>query len=233
LRFGIGKFNLILIGLTTTGVTFLSNKNEIGTKILLLSSIGWLLRYFEHIGFILLYDSDNFGRIVITLIPILFAIPLFIVCLKQILGNRGIKLNWHKILLVLIIFPTIGILSFLNKTHIQEFNCWYDISKTKNEFEICFALSPNHIFKTNLVDNNLKDQIIETAMTDQTRNGYYCPETKIKVQTSFKKLKSIKILGFRNTNEDQNIKFKPPIKINSSKLTGQTSILKPEFTIGD
>ena len=59
------------------------------------------------------------------------------------------------------------------------------------------------------------------------RDGYYCPETKVRVVTRFGTIISAKIMSFRNSEIDKKVTFSSPTKIPLDKVNGKLEILKP------
>lgn len=233
MRFGIGVYTPLLTISTLAGfVTTLSNRKA-GLTIILFVSIAWLLRYFEHASYLLFYDRQNAGRWLIITIPILLAASLFILTFKarQLILGKSFSLKF--VFLSVLVFVSVGLLSFVRKPNTNEFNCWYHFDNTKNDFKISFAITPDHIFEATSNSNELKDFILKNGIRDEFREGIYCPETKVKVITRFKKIVSVEILGFHNTTTNVYATLRNPIEIDINKISGDKSILEPDFTLGD
>ncbi len=128
---------------------------------------------------------------------------------------------------------SIGLLSFIRKSHISEVNCWYYIDKGKDDFKILFAISPVHKFEATSNSKELKRIVLEEGMTYELTDGYYCPESKVKVITRFKEIIAVKVIGFRNSKINKVVNFDNSIDIDISTINGDKGILEPQFEWGD
>lgn len=134
--------------------------------------------------------------------------------------------------LAFFVFLSIGLLSFVRKPHVEEFNCWY-YKGNKDDFRVEFYTTPEHLFEATINSPELKKIIEKEAILYESREGYYCSNTKVKVITRFKKIVGVKLLEFHNTKINKVVNFEPPFEIDINTLTGYKTILKPEFSIGD
>ena len=216
----------MLIGI----VIFITNK-EIGKWIIFVSSIGWIIRYFEHLSYLILYDFSNNGRKIIVIIPLFLAITLFVIIYKYYIAINIKYKEWKYILGSILIMILIGFVSYGHKTQVREYNCWYYLDKNTNEnkLKLLFAVAPDHTFEVTSNSVNLKNSILKNAIFDKTRKGYYCPETKVKVVTRYYEIVDLEILGFHNTSTNKIIKFKKPYKIQTKTIKGKKEILMPKF----
>ena len=230
---GIGIYTLILTVSTMVGFIFLLTKRTIGLTMMFFVSIGWLLRYFEHASFLTLYENQNIGRWVLVAIPIIFATIILTLTYKSQQNIREKKFNLKFPALLVLGVAAIGLLSFIRKPHTKEFNCWYYIDKNKKDYKITFALTPEHIFETTTDSKELKEFVLKYGIRDEYRPGIYCPETKVRVVTRFKKIIAVKLLGFRNSTTDYKATLHEPFEINIEKIHGDKGILQPEFKLGD
>lgn len=233
LHFGIGKYTFILTILTLIGfLTLLTDKTS-GWTIMFWVSIAWLLRYFEHASFLIFYDAKNIGRWFLVAIPILLSTIILTLTYKarQDIQEKTFSLK-IPILLVLAI-ASLGILSFVRKPYVHEFNCIYKFNKNKNDFKIIFAKTPDHFFETTTNSKELKEFVLKYGIRDEYRESVYCPETKVNVVTRFKKIIAVEILGFHNTTTDYKATFNNPFEVDINKIYGDKEILQPEFTLGD
>ncbi len=233
LYWGIGTYTLILTVSTLTGFIALLIKRTTGLTVMFFVCIGWLLRYFEHASFLTLYDSQNIGRWVIVIIPILLSTTILTLAYKarQDIQEKAFSLKFPTLLIIGI--ATIGLLSFVRKPHTNEFNCWYYIDNDENDYKITFAITPDHIFETTTDSKELKEFVLKYGIRDEFRPGIYCPETKVRVITRFKKIVAVKILGFRNSTTDYKATLDKPFEIDIDKIYGDKGILQPDFTLGD
>lgn len=230
---GIGIFTSILTLLTLIGfLTLLVNK-KIGVSFMLIISTLWLLRYFEHVGFLLLYDPNSYGRWMLIIYPLILGFIIFGLTLKEFLRRNDKQFRLWYWIIPFIGFLSIGLLSFIYKTHTDEFNCWYYLDKNSDEYKISFAITPDHKFEATTNSKNLEEMVIKEGLTYRGRNGFYWPESKVRVTTRFKKIIGLEILGFRNSSTDKKVRLKNPIEIDVKTIKGDKSILQPEFSLGD
>lgn len=233
LYWGIGTYTLLLTVSTFVGFVTLLTKRTTGLTIMFFVSIGWLLRYFEHASFLTLYDNQNIGRWVIVAIPILLStiILTFTYKARQDIQEKPFNPKFPTLLVLAI--ASIGLLSFVRKPHTNEFNCWYYFDNDKKDYKISFAITPDHIFETTTDSKELKEFVLKYGIRDEFRPGIYCPETKVRVVTRFKKIIAVKILGFRNSTTDYKATLDEPFEIDIDKIYGDKGILRPDFTLGD
>jgi hypothetical protein len=233
LYWGIGTYTLLLTFSTFVGFVTLLTKRNTGLTIMFFVSIGWLLRYFEHASFLTLYDNENIGRWVIVAIPILLStiILTFTYKARQDIQEKPFSPKFPTLLVLAI--ASIGLISFMRKPHTNEFNCWYYFDNDKKDYKISFAITPDHIFETTTDSKELKEFVLKYGIRDEFRPGIYCPETKVRVVTSFKKIIAVKILGFRNSTTDYKATLNEPFEIEIDKIYGDKGILQPDFTLGD
>lgn len=233
LYWGIGTYTLILTISTLIGFITLLSKRTTGLILMFFVSIGWLLRYFEHASFLTLYASQNIGRWIIVAIPILLSIIILRLTYKarQDFQEKVFSLKFPTLLVLWI--ATIGLLSFARKPHINEFNCWYHFDNDKKDYRITFAITPDHIFETTTDSEELKEFVLKYGIRDEFRPGIYCPETKVRVVTRFKKIVAVNILGFRNSTTNYKATLEEPFEIDINKIYGDKGILQSDFTLGD
>lgn len=230
---GIGFYTPLLTGSAFIGFVILLFDKKLGQTVMLLVSAAWLLRYFEHASYLILYDPYNSGRWLLTIIPLLFALAIFGLTLKEKFKqiDKPFK-NWYWGLLPLT-FLTIGLLSFVYKPHTDEFNCWYYFDDKKDDYKITFAITPDHKIETTTSSTELKEIVKKEGLTYEGRDGYYWPETKVLITKRFKEIISVKILGFRNSEIDKKVRLENPVEIDLGTIKGDKSILEPEFNLGD
>lgn len=233
LYWGIGTKTFVLTISTLIGFIALLTNRKVGLTITLIVTIGWLLRYFEHAVFLTLYDIQNIGRWVIVAIPIFLSTIILTLTYKSRQDIQGKAFNFKFPTLLVLGIATIGLLSFARKPHTNEFNCWYHFDNDKQDFRITFAITPEHIFETTTDSKELKEFVLKYGIRDEFREGIYCPETKVRVVTRFKKIIAVKILGFRNSTTDYKATLDEPFEIDIDKIYGDKGILQPNFTLGD
>jgi hypothetical protein len=234
LYWGIGTYTLILTVLTFVGFVALLTKRTSGLTIMFFVSIGWLLRYFEHASFLTLYDYQNIDRWLIVAIPILLSTIILTLSYRarQAIQEKPFNVKFPALLVLAI--ASIGLLSFVRKPHTNEFNCWYYFDKDKKDYKISFAITPDHIFEATTDSKELKEFVMKYGIRDEFRPGIYCPETKVRVVTRFKKIVAVKILGFRNSTTDYKATLDEPFELDIDKITGDKEILQPNsFNVGD
>lgn len=234
LYFGIGTYTLILTISILIGFVVLLVKRTAGLTIVFFVSIGWLIRYFEHASYLTLYDIQNVGRWVIVAIPILLSTTILTLSYKARQAIQEKTFNIRFPILLVLAIASIGLLSFVRKPHTKEFNCWYYIDNDKKDYKISFAITPDHIFETTTDSKELKEFVLKYGIRDEFRSGIYCPEKKVQVVTRFKKIISVKILGFRNSTTDYKAILDEPFEIDINKIYGDKEILQPNyFNVGD
>jgi hypothetical protein len=218
---------------TLIGFILIFIKRKIGYAFVFIVTIGWLLRYFEHASFLMFYDIESKGRWLMVGIPLLLSFALFTLSLKGIQTERKSTFKSIWIPLAFIVFSSIGLLSFIRKPHVNEINCWYYLNNESNDIKITFAITPDHKFDAFCSSKKLKKIILQEGMTYESRDGYYCPESKVKVITRFKEIVAVKVMGFRNSEIDKTVGFGKGFEIDPNSITGDKSILNPKFEWGD
>ena len=231
LRSGVTIYSVVLTLSTLVGIIAYLSDKRLGSTIIFIVSIAWLLRYFERSSFLWLYDSRNLDRWSLIVPIILVAIPLLFLSYvyRQRLLNKTVNLKRLSLLFLLI--PFFALVSFIRKPHTDEYNCWYYFGEINNDYKITFAVTPEHVFEVYSNSKELKDFIQKNGIKDPYREGIYCPETKVKVITRFKKIVSISIIGFHNTTIDKYFNLPNSIDIDYNQIKGDKSILEPDFTL--
>lgn len=208
--------------------SFANSKN--GLIVILMVAIGWLIKYFEQASFLIFYNSQNtFGRWVLTLFPLVLAIILLICAYKSKQRLLDRKFKFHIPIIIIFIIFLIDISSFIRKPHNIKLNCWYFIDNNKSVFRVQFSQSPEKIFELKSDSQELKRFALENGIRDQSRDGIYCPETKLRVVTKFRKIVSITVLGFGNSKNNYFAKLSTPVEISLDSIEGDKSILEPDF----
>lgn len=125
------------------------------------------------------FDSGNYERMIIGIIPLVLGIGLII--------SSQPKEKWTNTLIKrLLIIPAliiIGIGSYIYKPTTEEINCWYYFEAGKS-YNVLFAEAPEYTFEVRLSSDELKNEVKKEALQYEGRDGYYCPETKVRVVTS-------------------------------------------------
>lgn len=190
-----------------------------------ISACLWVVLSSETIGFVLFFDLDNYDRMIVGIIPLILGISLII--------SSQPKEKWDntlfKRLLIIPVLIIIGIGSYVYKPTTEEVNCWYYFGNAKS-YKILFAETPERTFEVNISSDELKKEVKKEGLQYEGREGFYCPETKVRVVTSFGNIISAKIISFRNTEKDKKVKFSRPTKIPLSRVKGNLEIIKP-FTL--
>ncbi len=200
-------------------------KNKNSKIIFLVSACLWITLSAETIGFVLFFDSINYDRMIVGIIPLLFSIGLmFSVQMESNFINNLIIKTLLVSLLVMI-----GIGSYIYKPRTEEINCWYYFDNEES-YNVLFVEAPEESFEVELTSAILKQEVKREGMQYERINGYYCPETKVRIVTRFGKIISAKIISFRNTEKDKKVTFTSPTKIPLEKVNGKLDILKP-YTI--
>ncbi|WP_421920085.1 hypothetical protein [Marinifilum sp.] len=182
----------------------------------------WIIFSAETIGFIILFDPSNYEKMLIGLIPfVLGAGLLFSVKIESKFINK-----LYKKLILIAVLLILGIGSYIYKPTIEEINCWYYFDNDET-YNVRFTKSPERTFDVELTSVDLKKEVMAEAIQYEGHVGYYCPETKIRVVSSFGKIKSIKIIGFRNSETDEKINFTSTEIIPLESVNGKLEIIKP------
>ena len=231
---GIGIYSLLLTISTLIGfITLLINRNT-GLLIMIFVSICWLLRYFEYASWLMLYDILNVGRWILVSIPILLSSIILILAFKFYKNKKGKSFALKTPILLITIIALIGICSFVRKPHTREFNCWYYFDNGKKDYRITFAITPEHIFETTTDSKELREFVQKYGIRYEFRDGIYCPETKVRVITRFKKIIAVKVIGFRNSTTNYKAILEEPFEMDINNIYGDKKLLQdPYFMLGD
>lgn len=220
--FSVGIHFPFLTILTTIAIIFGISKSEKNNLIFFLSACLWILMSAETIGFVAFFDSGNYERMVIGFIPLVLGIGL-------IISSQPIEKWTNTLIKRLLIIPLliiIGIGSYIYKPTTDEINCWYYF-ENEEFYNVLFASAPDYTFEVRLSSEELKKQVQKEGLQYEARNGYYCPETKVKVITSFGNIISAKIMSFRNSEIDKKVTFSSPTEIPLDNVKGKLEILEP------
>lgn len=198
------------------------NKNKKSNLVFFISASFWILMSAETIGFVIFFDSGNYERMLIGIIPLFLGIGLMLST-----KNKEKRISFLiKKGLVILFLTALGISSYVYKTSTEEINCWYHF-EDEESYKVVFASSPKHKFEVILSSQELKKEVKKEAIKYENIDGYYCPETKVRVVTYYGKIISAKIISFRNSETDKNITFSHQVKIPLNEVKGEVEILKP------
>lgn len=220
--FSVGPHFPFLTLLTVVALISGISKYKKANLIFLAAACLWLISSAETIGFVIFFDEGNYGRMIIGVIPFLLSIGLL---LSTPIELKFINTSAKKLLLASL-FVLIGIGSYVYKPTTEEVNCWYYLDNGKT-YKVLFAEAPERTFEVELSSGELKNEVKAEALQYEGRNGYYCPETKVRVVTRFGTIISAKIMSFRNSEIDKKVTFRSPTKIPLDKANGKLEILKP------
>lgn len=220
--FSVGLDFPFLTVITIVAIISGISKHKKANTIFFISACLWMILSAETIGFVIFFDAGNYERMLLGIIPFLLSAG---VLFSSQMENNLINTLTKKILLVPL-FMMLGIGSYIYKPTIEEVNCWYyfDNDKTYNVF---FAETPERTFEVELSSSELKEEVKSEALQYEERDGYYCPETKVRVVTSFSKIISAKVMSFRNSEIDKKVNFSSPTEIPLDKINGKLEILSP------
>ncbi|GAA5020481.1 hypothetical protein GCM10011506_04780 [Marivirga lumbricoides] len=188
----------------------------------LASACLWLISSAETIGFVIFFDEGNYGRMILGVIPFSLSIGLLLSTQTKL---KLINTNAKKVFLASL-FVLIGIGSYAYKPTTKEVNCWYFLDSGKT-YNVLLAEAPERTFEVELSSDELKNEVKADALQYEGRDGYYCPETKVRVVTRFGTIISAQIMSFRNSEIDKKVTFSSPTKIPLNKVNGKLEILKP------
>jgi hypothetical protein len=220
--FSVGLHFPFLTIFTVIAIIAGITKHKKANLIIIISACLWIILSAETIGFVIFFDEGNYGRMLFGVIPFLLSIGLLFSTQTEI---KLINTLTKKFLLVPL-FMLIGIGSYVYKPTTEEVNCWYYLDNDKT-YNVRFAETPERTFEVELSSDKLKKEVKKEALQYEGRKGYYCPETKVRVVTSFGKIISAKIMSFRNSEIDKKVNFSSPTKIPLEKVNGKLEILKP------
>ena len=220
--YSVGLHFPFLTVLTIIAIVMGISKYMKSGLIFFVSACLWMILSAETIGFIMFFDSGNYGRMIIGLIPFLLSAGLL---LSVQIENKLINKISKKLFIISLLF-LLGIGSYIYKPTIEEINCWYYFDNDET-YNVRFARAPERTFDVELTSDDLKKEVETEAIQYEGRDGYYCPETKVRVVTSFGQIISVRIIGFRNSEIDKKVSFSSPEKIPLEKVNGKLEILKP------
>jgi hypothetical protein len=123
-----------------------------------------------------------------------------------------------------------GLCSFRQDTDEKEFNCWYYFNDKSNNYKITFAITPEKVFEASTNSTELRKLVLKYGIRDEFREGIYCPETKIRIVLTNKKIIGIKIIGFRNSSTNVIATLKKPIFIDKSNIKDEKKVLEYVMT---
>lgn len=216
LRLGISPYTPLLIISSLIAFGLILWNYKIGRITSLIVSIIWLFRYSFNLCFLAYNNYDNSFVWTLVLIPAFIALIILISTLNELLIPIKSYLRFSLILITLALISIVGWVTYIYRPIEQEFNCWYEIYKGSNDYEITFALSPTSKFNVTSNSIKLKNIILKDGLYDEIRNGYYCPQTKVKLNNN----QTIQILGFTNTQMKKYIRFDSPIIFKYTELNG-------------
>ncbi len=220
--FTVGIHFPFLTLLTIMALIFGIGKHKKSNLIFSFSACFWILLSTETIGFVIFFDSGNYERMLVGIIPLVLGIGLILT--NQ--NNQKWANTMTKKLLIITLLIVIELGSYIYKPATREINCWYYFENGKS-YTVLFAVAPNNTFEVRLSSDGLKEEVRADAIQYEGIDGYYCPETKVRVVTSFGEISSAKLISFRNSEINKKIKFSNPTKIPLDKVEGKLEILKP------
>jgi len=220
--FSVGLHFPFLTLLTVITIIAGISKHKKANLIFIISACLWMMLSAETIGFVIFFDEGNYPRMLLGIIPFLLSMGVLFSTQNEI---KLISTFMQKSIFVSLLM-LIGIGSYVYKPTTEEINCWYYFDNNKT-YNVLFAKGPERTFEVELSSDELKKEIEIEALQYEGRNGYYCPETKVRVVTSLGKIISAKIMSFRNSEIDKKVNFNSPIKIPLEKVNGNLDILKP------
>lgn len=182
----------------------------------------WIVASGETFGFVMFFGEGKYIKLLFGVIPLLLSFGL----LMSVQSEHKFIDSIAKKILIVPLYILLGIGSYMHKPTIVEVNCWYYLDSGKT-YNVVFAKTPERTFEVELSSDELKNQVIEEAIQYEYRDGYYCPETKVRVTTRFGAITSAKIISFRNTEKDKKVEFSRPTNIPLNEVKGKLEILKP------
>ncbi|MDO6817538.1 hypothetical protein [Zobellia sp. 1_MG-2023] len=220
--FSVGLHFPFLTVLTIVAIILGISKHRKHNLIFFISASLWILFSAETIGFVIFFDSGNYERMIIGIIPLVLGIG-FIISSRPM--EKWIK-NLNTRLLIIPALIIIGICSYAYKPSTDEVNCWYYFENTES-YNVRFAQAPDYTFEVRLSSEEVKEKVKKDGLQYASTAGHYCPETKVSVVTCFGNVISAKVMSFRNSEIDKKVVFNNPAKIPLDKVQGKIEILKP------
>lgn len=220
--FSVGLHFPFLTVITVIAIIAGISKHKKADTIFFISACMWMILSAETIGFVIFFDAGNYERTLVGIIPLLLSTGVMFSSQTEMKLTNTLT----KKFLIAPLFILLGICSYIYKPTTEEVNCWYYLNNDKT-YNVLFAETPERTFEVELSSAGLKKEVKTEALQYEGRNGYYCPETKVHVVTSFGKIISAKIMSFRNSEIDRKVEFSSPTEIPLEKVNGKLEILKP------
>jgi hypothetical protein len=123
-----------------------------------------------------------------------------------------------------------GLCSFRQDSDEKEFNCWYYFTDKSDTYKITFAITPEKVFEATTNSIELRQLVLKYGIRDEFREGIYCPETKIKILMTNKKLSGIKVIGFRNSTTNFKAILDKPVIIDKKYIVDKKKVLEYVMT---
>jgi hypothetical protein len=123
-----------------------------------------------------------------------------------------------------------GLCSFRQDSNEHEFNCWYYFSDKSETYKITFAITPEKVFEATTNSTELKQLVLKYGIRDEFREGIYCPETKVKILLTKKKITGIKVIGFRNSTTNFTATLVKPTFIDKKNIVDKKKVLEYVLT---
>ena len=120
--------------------------------------------------------------------------------------------------------------SFRQNSDEEEFNCWYYFNDKSETYKITFAITPEKVFEATSSSKELRQIVLKYGIRDKYREGIYCPETKIKILMTNKKISGIKVIGFRNSTTNFKATLDNPIIIDKKNIVDKKKVLEYVMT---
>lgn len=231
--YGFATFTVFITIATFLGFLTSIFIQKIGKWILLVVSIFWLVRYFEHVSYLLLFDPASGQRWSVIIFQWSIAYVLFGLLVTKIRRADGKPFGLIQWIMVFLFFLGIGLGSFIHKPYTKEFNGIYQINVDKDSCNIILAVAPNHELTSTIGSDKIDEKVKLLGSNLRKPNEYYCPQTKVRIVISFYSVKKVSIQGFYNWELGKFVKFNNPIELYPATIEGDLNLLLPHLSVGD
>jgi hypothetical protein len=117
------SYNLLLTVAIAIGLMVSIMNKHIGHWIVGLASVGWLLRYAMHTGYLLLFDFSNLFNWILVIIPFILAYLVFLVFAYRKYHEYQISIPRPFMMLSLPVLLGFGVLTYYWRTYEIELSC--------------------------------------------------------------------------------------------------------------
>lgn len=198
--------------------------------LLVISSV-WLLRFLERASFLILYDPDRWGAWLVIGLPIVLAFVIFGQSLKGLLLSKERPFKIRYLVYGFIIFQAIGLLSFVHKPHTKYIDGVYHREEDPETGDVIVFPWGDDKCSASVSSVELRKAVMDNYSLPGQKDIYLCPQIELHVVLQFKKLKSLRIIGFVDTETNEPVRLSKPVDINLVDLHGERSVFDAELEL--